>query len=47
VRKAIHTALNDHRYSDAAQRIAASMAQAPGIAQLADIVDELTATSAP
>ncbi len=47
VRKAVHTALNDPRYREAAKRIAASMAQAPGIAQLADIVDELAARSAP
>ena len=47
VRNAVHTVLNDPRYSDAAKRVAARMAQAPGIAQLADIVDELTARNVP
>ena len=41
VRKAVHTALHDPRHREAAQRIAASMARAPGLAQLADIVDTL------
>ena len=44
VRKAVHTALDDRRYRDAAQRIAASMDRAPGMTQLADIVDVLSGT---
>jgi MGT family glycosyltransferase len=47
VRNAVHTVLNDPRYSDAAKRIAASMAQAPGITQLAGIVDELATRNVP
>ncbi len=41
VRKAVHTVLHDPSHRDAADRIAASMARAPGIDQLADIVDTL------
>ncbi len=47
VRKAVHTALEDSSHRNAAQLIAASMARARGMAQLADIVDALKERSAP
>jgi MGT family glycosyltransferase len=47
VRKAVHTALENPTHRDAAQLIAASMARARGMTQLADIVDALKERSAP
>ncbi|MDG4785259.1 glycosyltransferase [Micromonospora sp. WMMD1102] len=43
IRRAVRTVLDDHRYRDAAGRIARQMAASRGVYRLAEIVDELIA----
>jgi UDP:flavonoid glycosyltransferase YjiC (YdhE family) len=43
VRRAVRAVLDDHRYRDAARRIAERMATTRGVHHLADIVDDLIA----
>jgi UDP:flavonoid glycosyltransferase YjiC (YdhE family) len=45
IRRAVRAVLDDHRYRDAARRVAGSMATTRGVHRLAEIVDEVIAGS--
>ena len=47
LRRAVHRVLHDPRYRDASRRIAADMADAPGVEGLTAIIDRLTAANTP
>jgi UDP:flavonoid glycosyltransferase YjiC (YdhE family) len=47
VRRAVHRVLHDPGYREASRRIAADMADAPGVAGLTAIIDRLAVADAP